>query len=329
MNWVEAIGKSEVKKLAISFCILGTVALSACGLLVEEGGEPLAEVAGELIRARDLQEEIRHLPFEERAKANDVAEDVRVEVRRKALNKMVVRKMLLLEAEDLGIDVSEEEIEAALASERSGPGAAGGAGEDSQGEASKGHGHEGEAHTDREVEEMREELIAEKVMATKTSDDVLRQTYEERISDFAFESPLVTYEMVVVDLKDIEVLDALYEEVSQGGRPLQEAVKDPRYLRKIVFAGPAASFRLDMVEPSLRENLEDLREGDFSKPFHLQQGSDNKYCFVRLVRYLDVQPYKLAKNSLYIRARMVLLLRLRKKFGVKDFSENLNYAVGD
>ena len=48
-------------------CVAMLILVPACGLLVEEGREVIAEVGGKPIRLNDLLRRIRELPFERRA----------------------------------------------------------------------------------------------------------------------------------------------------------------------------------------------------------------------------------------------------------------------
>jgi hypothetical protein len=160
-----------MKGLAIPFCVLGTIILSSCGLLLEEENRIVAKVGGEPIQVRELKEQIRGLPFEERAGANDVAEDVRIKARLQILQGMAVSQLILLEAEARGEVVSEEEIHAALTRQYSGQEGNEGFSQESQDVPSREHEDEGERYTDREIEEMRKELVLEKLTAMVTSDD--------------------------------------------------------------------------------------------------------------------------------------------------------------
>ena len=99
------------------FSVMILLCALACGLLLEEGREVIAEIEGKPIRLKELLAEIRTLPFDERAKTNDADASVRLDARRDALNSMINQRLLVKEAESRGFMVSDEEINAAFQEE--------------------------------------------------------------------------------------------------------------------------------------------------------------------------------------------------------------------
>ncbi len=106
-----------MKRIIRWFCLVTLLLSPACGLLVEEGREVVAEVGSDRVRLKDLLSRIRELPFEQRARTNDANELARIQARQFVLRTIVNERLLLKESKARGITVSEEEIDAVFHNE--------------------------------------------------------------------------------------------------------------------------------------------------------------------------------------------------------------------
>jgi hypothetical protein len=309
-------------------CVLALLLVPACGLLVEEDLAVVADVGGERVRLGDLKSRIRALPFEERAKTSQEDPSVRVAARRKVLEDIVRAKLLLLEAEASGETVSDEEIEAALERERGSEGVAESTTEGIQGGAQT-HEHGGEEHTRREIKEARESILISKLSRKQFSDAAVRKYYEDHIDRlFLLESPLVSYEMLLVTPAGADFVDTLYEKAAGTKTPLVTIFNSLPPPPGILFAGMTPTAPLDSLAPALREHVENLKVGEVSRPFRIRQNQVEQYGVARLVRYMDRLPFETAKQNLLPRMRDELIERLKKKYEVAYHYDKLDYKVG-
>jgi len=308
-------------------CILALLLIPACGLLLEEDRSVVADVGGERVRLGDLKSRIRALPFEERAKTNHADPSVRAAARRKVLEDIVLARLLLLEAEASGETVADEEIEAALEREQGSRGVAESTTEGIRGGAQT-HEHGGEEHTRREIEEARESILISKLSRKQFSDAAVRKFYEDHIDEFVVESPLVSYEMLLVTPADADFVDTLYEKAAGTKTPLVDIFNSLVPPPGILFAGMTPTAPLDSLVPALREQVEHLKVGETSKPFRIGQNQTEQYGIARLVRHIDRLPFEAAKQNLLPRMRDELIERLKKKYEVAYHYDKLDYRVG-
>ena len=173
------------------------IIVSACGLLVEEEREVLAEVGGDPIRLNDLLRRIRELPFERRARTNDTDKSVRLEARRSVLTALVKEELLAKEAEARRIEVSDEQAEAALEREEAREHTMDGLiSEDMKGAVGgHEHSHGDEGHSRSEIKEIRRKLMVEHMLATELSDEATRTYYDEHTQEFMLSPPLLDCEL--------------------------------------------------------------------------------------------------------------------------------------
>lgn len=312
-------------------CALWLLLIPACGLLVEKDRAVVAEVAGEPIRVRDLQSLVREMPFEQRARTNDTNSKVRLEARQKILQTIVAEKLMVLEAESRRLQVSDKEIAQVLSSQEVRQTATQSAVENVQGAASGSGGHEhGEGgHSQREIEEARRRLLIEKLQAAELSEAALRRYYDEHVEEFMLESPVVSYEMVIVALPNAPIVDALHRLVTERGMSMFEAFEALGKSSEILFAGITPPMPLNMVEPSMRENVVGLRKGEMSEPFYYKQGNNDQYAVARLVRFVRKNPFVSMKDELRNRLFMQLIERLHEKYKVEYHYKKLDYRVGE
>jgi len=304
--------------------ILAIALIPACGLMLEEGRKVVAEIGGEPIRVEDLTRRIRGLPFEERVWTNAANEATRIEARRRVLENLIVEKLMLLEAESRGETVSDEEI-IARGRERYNP-ARGLLQEMRDG----GHSHEngGEKYTRREIEKTRERIMIEKLTEKEFSDAALREIYEDNIQEYMLESPLVNYEMVVVTPANAEFIDALHKRATEKRGTLVKFYNTFTDTPDTLFAGITPALPINTITPSMRKHVENLKLGKLSEPFLFRQNQTDQYAIVRLVRYIDKNPFRIVKKDLRLKVRQEFIDRLKEKYQVTYHYDKLNYKVG-
>jgi len=319
-----------MKKIGLLFCVLLIFIVPACGLLLEKGREVVAEVAGEPIRARDLQAEIRSLPFDQRAEANDTDPEVRFETRSRVLREMVTERIMVLEAEAVGLEVTEEEILEILAGLEQGQDAEPDEAQDLGGAATgRSHEHDEGAHSEREMEEVRRFLLIEKLKAGELSDEAARRRYDEHIDEYMMESPVLSLAIIVADASDSQVIDSLHKLATEKGITLFDAYKAMGEPKEIISAGMMPPMPIDQIVPSIREAVEPLRSGQISKPFYYQEKDENRYGVARLLKRFKKTPFPIVKEKLKIELEMALISRLEEKYEVAYHNDELNYRVGD
>ena len=148
---VAAIRYTFLPKAAIA--LLFAASFGACGLITDEDRIKIAQIGDQAITRGDLDLYITSLPIEQkrqymgaRARANTK------EVKLRILEQMILRELLMMEADRRGIEVTDEEIDNEM--ERRGIGAM-------SPEALEEYGSEGETHDHQEHgirEEIRREL---------------------------------------------------------------------------------------------------------------------------------------------------------------------------
>lgn len=317
-----------MKRFGLLFCVGMVLLYSACGLLVEEGREVLAEVNGEPIRLKDLLREVRHLPFEERAKTNDADMRIRLAARRAVLEKMVVEKLLAEEARKRGITVSDEEVEFAFAREEQDEGGMAdlvegikGGGGDHE------HTHHGEGHSRTEIKEMRRRLMIERMLRAELSEAALRKFYNEHTQEFKISPPVVRYELLVVDASHSKVIDTVYEKAAQGGTSLARAFQSLKDTLPPIFLGLTPPTPLTNIVPGMRENVQELEVGQVSEPFHLHQEGADQYGVARLVHRFDTAPFDSVRQQIYWKLYADFLNELKEKYEIVYHEDKLNYRL--
>jgi hypothetical protein len=316
-----------MKKCRRWLWIVALLLAPACGLLVEEGRAVVAEVDGEPIRLNDLMKEIRKLPFEARAKTNDSDETVRQYARALVLRKIVNQEVFLKEAESRGIEITEEEIDAALRREEipeqvhSNSSAAE--------ETSHEHTHEADRHRRQEIQKMRDELIVEKLKAQEVSDDTVREYYEQHLQEkYIAPNPLVRYEIIEADTAHKKILDNIYEKAVQEGITLNDALASTADVPPDIVLVSTPQLALTYVDPEIRKQTKDLKPGDITPPFYKRaaNGTDH-YVTVRVVEYNEEIPIENVADQIRRTLSENFVEELYGKYNVTLYAEKLDYKV--
>jgi hypothetical protein len=317
-----------MKRFGLLFCAVVVLLYSACGLLVEEGREVIAEVGGEPIRLNDLLREIRHLPFEERAKTNDTDESVRLAARRSVLERMVTEKLLAEEAKALGISVSDEEVELALErEERHDNGMAdlmegmrGGGGDHE-------HAHEGEGHSRTEINQMRERLMIQRMLMVELSEAALRKFYDEQTQEFRLSSPIVRYELLVVDASNSKVVDTVREKAMKEGTSLTRAFESLKDAPPTIFLGFTPPTPASNIVAGMREKVEKQETGQISEPFHIHPEGADQYGVAMSIGRIDRAPFDNVREQIYWKLYAAFLNDLKQKYEIVYHEDKLNYRL--
>lgn len=318
-----------MKSFGKCLCVLMLILVPACGLLVEEGREVIAEVGEKPIRLNDLLRRIRGLPFERRAETNDPDESARLEARRSILTALVNEALLATEAEARRITVSDAEVEAALEQEESRGHAMEGLIPDEFKGAAGGHdhGHGGEGHSRSELKEMRQKLVIEKMLATQLSETAARTYYDENVDAFLLPSPLLNCELIVVGAQDKAFIDTIHQRALQERMPLGVILASLTDAPPVVFAGTTPLATLNDLVPAMRVKVKDLKAGDVSEPFRLYSGEEEQYAVARVINYVDKQPFEAVKEPIRRKLFGDFIEELKQKYGVVYYEEKLNYRV--
>jgi hypothetical protein len=315
------------RKAHLLFALM-LVLLPACGLLLERGREVVAEVGGEPIHLKDFLLRVRSLDFEQRTRANDSDLEVSTKTRRDILNQMVIERLMILEAEDRGIIISEEEIAQKLGS-ASQPG---GADEEHSQESQEGaHKHEKDAHAQWEIEEARNRLLIEKLKEEETSDAAVKKYYLAHFEEeFVLNSPIVSYEIVAVAAENKSIADALRKSAVEQKTTLFDAYEALGKPPQILEAGVTPQMSLFGVVPQVREVIKRMELYDISEPIRVvQENGNDRYMVIRLISSVRRKPLRYVREEIRTRLSLRLVKNLEKKFGVQYYYEKLNYRVGE
>jgi post-segregation antitoxin (ccd killing protein) len=297
--------------------------VSACGLLVEEGRQVVAEVGGEPIRLDHVLRRIRELPFQERAKTNDPNEAVRMQARLGVLEELVVEQLLQQEARARGVEVSDEEVYAALEEEERKESASAPQTEGDGNIHEHGHAHD---HSGAEVKEMREKLMMTKLLKQQFSEEVLRSYYQQNLQEFRT-APRFSYEILVVDVAHSKAVDAVYQKAKAGASVI-ESFRSLERKPPTVFLGRTPPAPLDKLAPEMREQVKALQLGEVSKPFHLNPGDSHQYAVARLIGRIEVAPFENVRGQIFKGLYEGFLEELKKKHNVVYYKEKLDYQLG-
>lgn len=320
-----------MRKTAYLLCTIFLIILPACGLLLEKERVIIAEVGGEPVRLKDLFDRIRELPFEDRALANNPDLKVAIETRKKLLNQMVVDRLMVLEAKDRGITVSDEELEQALQDIPQPPDMDEERADEMPGRASnQAHKHEQPEHPEWEIEETRNKLLITKLVNEELSAEAIKSFYREHTKDkFIVDPPVVSFELATVAPENKDIVDKLYKLATEQNTSLFAAYIAMGKPPEILEAGIMPPRPLNEVVPQMREQIEGMRKFDISEPFHLVQGGDDRYVVIRLVKNKKRKPLRVVRREIRDLLITRLIENLENKFGVRYYYDKLNYRVGD
>ena len=300
----------------------------ACGLLLEEGREVVAEIGDEPIRLKDLIREVRALPFEERAKTNDPKASVRLKKRRQVLDGMINQRLMLKEADIYGIKVSDEEVIAALdkeiAQERSMENIVEG-----MGDAGANHEHRNVEYSKREIEDKRAELVIKRLAEIELPEEGSRKYYEDHIDEYRVRIPLVRYEIVGVEMPgDTAIIESVYKKAVQDKTTLADALASLKNVPHNIFSTTTPLTSLIHILPEMRTRLEKLSAGEVAEPFQMSANGREQYVVVRIIENSNVVPFENLKDQIQGSLFMNYLEGLREKYGVVIHDDMLDYKLG-
>ena len=320
-----------MRRTAHLLCALLLVLLPACGLLLEPGREIVAEVGGEPIRLKDFLLHVRSLDFAGRAKANDSDPEVSTTTRNSILRNMVVDRLMVLEAKDRGIIISEEEIAQALGSASQPQEADDEHTEEIQeGASGQAHKHEEAQHPQWEIEETRNRLLIEKLLDEELSDEAIREYYLAHLrEDYLIDPPIISFEIVAVAPENKNIVDVLYKLATEKEIPLSDAYEALGRPPEVLEAGLTPPMPIDAVIPLMREKIEGMERFEVSEPFHFAQNGRDQYVVIRLLRKMSKKPLLLVKEEIKRVLSLTLIQNLQNKFGVQYYFDKLNYRAGE
>jgi hypothetical protein len=293
---------------------------------LEKGGEVVAEIGEDAIRVRDIQSRIRDLSFERRAEANDTAPAKRIEVRRSILKEMVAENIMLLEAQDRGFVVSDEEIDGYLDTQEKQEEAAARQEDVDAAAPSRRHKHEG--HADWEVEQARADLLREKLKIEDLSSLALRKYYDEHIDEYRLESPFMGCEILAVAVGPSSALvDDVYEYATEKNITLLKAYETVGRSRKILLGGFTPTVPIDTFSDSMRKSVEHLERGDVSKPFVFDRNGKEYYAVVKVATLKKNAPFSTIREEIEQKVYAELIQSLAEKFGVVYYEDKLDYRI--
>ncbi|MBI5117746.1 SurA N-terminal domain-containing protein [Candidatus Poribacteria bacterium] len=320
------MGRFSYLLCAVALCVV-----AGCGLLVEEGREVLAKVDGEPVRLNDLLRRIRELPFEERTKTNDDDRAARLEARRRVLKSLVFEKLLAKEAAARGIKIADKDAEAVLVNQREAQASAtGNLVEGIKGAASSHeHAHGDERPSRGEIRQMAERMMIEKLLSEQVSETVAQKYYDGHAQEFVVSPPLLSYELIVVDVSNRKFIDTISQKAAKDKSTLAAAILSLPNRPPLVFAGMTPLVPLSGVVPTMREKVESLKVGEVSKPFSLRQGTKDHYGVARLVSYFDTMPFEHVKKQIGQKLYQEFLAEIEKKHKVVYHEDKLDYRLNE
>ncbi|GAB4340556.1 MAG: hypothetical protein Kow0099_16580 [Candidatus Abyssubacteria bacterium] len=297
---------------------------AGCGLLVEEGREVVAEVGGESIRLDDLLRRIRELPFQERAKTNDADQTVRMQARLAVLEELVVQELFLQEVRARGIQVSDEEVYAALEEDEAEEAHSESAHMEGEPEThDHGHSHE---HPREDLRRMRNKLAITKLLTQQFPEEALRSYYQSHAQEFRI-VPRLIYELLVVDAAHRDAVDAIYPKL-KAGAPMADALGTLQQPPPTLFLGLTPPTPLEKLAPEMRERVKNLKVGEVSEPFYLNPGAGRQYAVARFVARMDVAPFDQVREQVFNRMYRDFVEGLKTKYHVVYHKDKLGYELG-
>lgn len=325
---VRFLGKGRQMRRFIGL-VLVTMAciLSACGLLVEQGRDVVAEVGGERVRLNDLLERIRELPFDQRAKTNDSNPSVRLQARRSVLEATVTEMLLAKEAEARNIKVSDEDVKNAFKELEAQQHSMENIAEGMKG-ADHEHGREEQEYSRQEMKQMRTKLMVQRMLREQFADAVMRKYYDEHTEEFSISPPLGIYEILIVGAENSKDVDRIAQKAAREGTTLAVALASVQHAPPVIYSGLMPPSPLGSLVPEMREKVENLGVGQISKPFTVHSPGKDGCAVVRVVGHVDKAPYENVRDRIYKGLFKSFVGELQQKYKVVYHNDKLNYQLG-
>jgi len=314
---VKTIAQTQFKFLqrAAVILLLGTV-LTACGWIVDEDRIKIAQIGDEAVTRGDLSSYIQGLPIDQSYQTKSKQGKLQV------LERMIVEKLMLMEADKRGIQVTEEEVHKEM--ERRGLGSVDPETLEEYGTGAEGY-HEHEHGIEKQIEReicigrLQMQVIAPSLNVT---DEEIRQFYEENKERYVMAdlvrirfltcSTLEEAQKIIDRVNEGESFEDIFKKIfteteGQGGQEWPPNVYMP-----IGGMGPA----------ELRDGLKEAQPGDLIGPIKREDGFD-------VIQLIDRQPpqMELLKRDL-IRKKTAeaynqFIAQLKQDYQVQIFEDKL------
>jgi hypothetical protein len=227
-----------------------------------------------------------------------------------------------------GIEVSDEEVNAAFEKEDAQEKAVDDLMEGMESGASHEHMHGAGERTRQELMDMRENLMITKLLGAQLSDEAIRKYYDDHINEFKVAVPLVRYEIVGIDAAgETAIIEKVRQKAVKEGTTLREALASMEDAPPNVttFTTPLSS--LFHIVPEMRAKTGKLKTGEIAEPFHMNANGKDQYIVVRVVENTDIVPFENIKEQLRGNLLKSFVDELHKRYDVVLHEEMLNYQV--
>ena len=316
-----AIRYMSLRKATVA--LLFAAAFAACGLITDEDRIKIAQIGDRAITRGDLDLYITGLPIEQKrqymgARARTNTKEVKLRI----LEQMLVRELLMMEADKRGIEVTDEETDAEM--KRRGIGSM-------SPEALQEYGAEGETHDHQEHgirEEIKRELRIAKLQSQvlsptlRASNDEIQQFYEANRSRYAL---LERVRIRFVTCATMEEAQSILDRV-QAGESFADIVNriQEETEGKTAQEWPPTVYMplAGMKPPELRDALVQGKPGDLIGPIEREDGFD-------IVQLIDRQPpapealRNVVMRELVATTWNQFMAQLREDYKVQVFSDKV------
>ena len=264
--------------------LLVGIAFGACGLITDEDRIKIAQIGDRAVTRGDLDLHIASLPIEQ--KRQYMGERARVptkEVKLRILEQMIVRELLMMEADKRGIEVSDEEVENEM--QRRGMGAMSSEALEEYGAGGELQEHEQEIVRGEIAQELRMTKLRNQVLspAVRMSEEEIRKHYEANKDRYVM---LDRVRIRFVTCTTMEEAQKILDRV-QAGESFADIVKtiEEETGGKGAQEWPEAVYMPlgGMRPPELRDKLVQANPGELIGPIEREDGFD-------VVQLVDRQP---------------------------------------
>ena len=303
--------------------LLFAAAFAACGLITDEDRIKVAQIGDRAITRGDLDLYITGLPIEQKrqymgARARTNTKEVKLRI----LEQMLVRELLIMEADKRGIEVTDEEADAEM--KRRGIGSM-------SPEALEEYGAEGETHDHQEHgirEEIKRELRIAKLQSQvlsptlRASNDEIQQFYEANRSRYAL---LERVRIRFVTCATMEEAQSILDRVQAGESfaDIVNRIQEETEGKRAQEWPPTVYMPLGgMKPPELRDALVQGQPGDLIGPIEREDGFD-------IVQLIDRQPpapdalRNVVMRELVASTWNQFMAQLREDYKVQVFSDKV------
>lgn len=275
MKTIAQIEPKFVQRAAV-ILLLGT-ALTACGWIVDEDRIKIAQIGDEAVTRGDLSDYIQGLPIEQSYQTKSKQGKLRV------LERMIVEKLMLMEADKRGIQATDEEVDEEM--KRRGVGTMDPETLEEYGTGAEGY-HEHEHGMKEQIErELRIGKLQMQVIAPSlnVTDEEVRQFYEENKEKYVMAdlvrirfvtcSTLEEAQKIIDRVNEGESFEDIFKKIFSETEGQAGQEWPPNVYMPIGGMGPA----------ELRDALKEAQPGNLIGPVKIEDGYD-------VVHLIDRQP---------------------------------------